>query len=155
MPVTFPLTKGSARLSFTARVQRRKSATARCASKEDHQPPALFLPSNLVRLAFSGPVPVSGLTAAVERAHSYRARSGSKRPTWVPVLPPMRGPPRIERAAPALSEPLNLPQLSFTFSPFQRRHSGCSSNYPTGRADRGWERRWRRPTQYPETLPPQ
>ena len=136
MPVPFPLTKGSARLSFTARVQRRESATARCASKEDHQPPAPFLPSNLVRSAFSGPVPVSGLTAAVERAHSNRARSGSKRPTWVPVLPPMRGPPRIpcwfnspriKRSPLPLSEPLNFPHISSSFSLRIRRHSHCSS----------------------------
>jgi hypothetical protein len=43
----------------------------------------ITVPSKLARLPSSGTVPVSGLTAAVERAHSDRARSGSKRPTRV------------------------------------------------------------------------
>ena len=37
--------------------------------------------------------------------------------------------PRIKRASPLSSEPLNFPQLSFTFSPSQHRHSGCSSTH--------------------------
>jgi len=49
------------------------------------------IPSKLARLLSSGTVPVSGLTAAVERAHSDRARSGSKRPIRALFLPHYRG----------------------------------------------------------------
>jgi len=75
--------------------------------------------------------------------------------------PPMRGhpripcrfkSPRIDRASPPSSEPLNFPQLSSAFSPSQHRHSGCSSMWPMGERiadEKGGEYR---PTQYSETL---
>jgi hypothetical protein len=55
------------------------------------------VPSKLDRLPLSGTVPVSGLTAAVERAHSDRARSGSKRSTRVPFRPFIVGALRARR----------------------------------------------------------
>lgn len=105
--------------------------------------------SKLARLAFSGTAPVSGLTAAVERAHSHRARSGSKRPARVSVLPlflrvPPRIPcrfksPRINHASPPSSEPLNFPHISSSFSLRIRRHSGCSNIRPSADDGNGWK----------------
>jgi hypothetical protein len=70
------------------------------------------IPSKLARLLSSGTVPVSGLTAAVERAHSDRARSGSKRPIRALFLPLYRGGSASIETIPAASPSPMLPGAS-------------------------------------------
>jgi len=67
-----PSPKGVGELSFTARVER-------CL------PFYMILPSSLVSRFWNGTR--GGPTAAVERAHSDRARSGSKGAAWVSFPP--------------------------------------------------------------------
>ena len=69
------------RLPFTARIGRAHSDRVRSASKKGPGRPLLFPPSSLASLSWKGTH--VGLSAAVERAHSYRARSGSTGPMWV------------------------------------------------------------------------
>ena len=131
--------RGAARLSFTARIGRPSSFK-------------IILLSSLVSFSWNGTR--VGPTAAVERAHSDRARSGSKGSARVPFhplssctfreqeddqaapssflrvhprIPCWNSSPRIKGISPSLSEPLNFPTLSFAFWPFTHRHPGCSS----------------------------
>ena len=84
----FPSVLGSLAGSYRARVQRGESATARCASTEDHQAPSLPLSAALAErvLSLTGGVARVPLTARIGRALFYRARSASKKDTW-PLLP--------------------------------------------------------------------
>ena len=66
-----------------ARVQRGESATARWASTGNRQ--AAFIYPNPLSRKLKGVAEVP-FTARIERAHSYRARSASKKGTW--PLPP-------------------------------------------------------------------
>jgi hypothetical protein len=95
------LSGGDPGMPLTARVERGPSEAARSAStKGSLVAPASFLhraitemqmlpPSSLV--VPLGRAPLVGPTAAVERAHSDRARSGSKEPTGVSFRPFMLG----------------------------------------------------------------
>jgi hypothetical protein len=67
---------------------RRTSTFLSCAFREHRRSSGSIPLLASLFIDLPGPTPVSGLTAAVERAHSHRARSGSKRPTGVSVLPP-------------------------------------------------------------------
>jgi hypothetical protein len=83
------LLRGRARWSPTARVQQGSSETARCTSTGDYLACSLILlPSLLIFLSRNGTC--VGPTAAVERAHSDRARSGSKGSARVSFHPFLR-----------------------------------------------------------------
>jgi hypothetical protein len=76
----------------TARVQRGESLTARCASTEDislhlilsreHRANMGVLPFFIFSTSLQGEWARLPFPARIERAHSYRARSASKKGTW-------------------------------------------------------------------------
>ena len=82
----FPSVLGGLAGFYRARVQRGESATARCASTGDFR--VFHLSAALAErvLSFPGGVARVPLTARIERALFYRARSASKKGIW-PLLP--------------------------------------------------------------------
>ena len=129
-------------------VERASSDRACCASAGNQQAPSPFFQARPPSSSGGGLVDprMRASNEGLRRPRVARAQKIIRLhpPSFLRVPPriPCRfKSPRIKRASLPSSEPLNFPQLSPASSPFQRRHSGCSSNYPTGRADRGWERR--------------
>ena len=125
---------------------RRTSTVSSCAFCEQEGHLAAPSPSFQTRsFLLTGGWPAWSPTARVQRGPSEAARCASTGDQQATLPSPLRGPPRIpcrfgspriEHTSSPFSEPLNFPQLSFAFFPFQHRHSSCSSMWPTVRMSR-------------------